>query len=198
MSTRGALVIRSRLVGVSRREKDRVRDFASRHAFLAVTRGNIARPVTNVLTVRSILHSEKNRGVSVLVSSHLARPENFHEITRLRLIDIVEISTEPQLVKQTRGARAICVPAAPDAFSIALVTNDQALKRAVVQTKLTTFAQSFDRSDKHQIRRARTETRPRWDNKEFSRLKMCRRLQTNLCKMRNRILAAFRHPVDLL
>ena len=143
--------------------ENRVRDFASRHALLAVTRGNIARPVTNVLTVRSILHSQKNRGVSVLVSSHLARPENFHEITRLRLIDIVEISTEPQLVKQTRGARAICVPAAPDAFSIALVTNDQALKRAVVQTKLTTFAQSFDRSDKHQIRRARTETRPRWE-----------------------------------
>ena len=134
----------------------------------------------------------------MLVSSHLARPENFHEITRLRLIDIVEISTEPQLVKQTRGARAICVPAAPDAFSIALVTNDQALKRVVVQTKLTMFAQSFDRSDKHQIRRARTETRPRWDNKEFPRLEMCRRLQTNLCKMRNRILAAFRHPVDLL
>ena len=83
--------------------------------------------------------------MSVLISSHLARPENFHEITRPRLFDIVEISTKSQLVKQTRGARAICVPAAPDAFSIALVTNDQALKRAVVQTKLTTFAQSFDR-----------------------------------------------------
>src|SRR4029077_11129901 len=117
--------------------------------------------------------------------SHLARPENFHEITRLRLIDIVKISTEPQLVKQTRGARAICVPPAPDAFSIALVTNDQALERAVVQTKLTTFAQSFDRSDKHQIRRARTKARPRRNDEKFSRLKMCRRLQANLGKMRN-------------
>ena len=136
--------------------------------------------------------------MSVLVSSHRARPENFHEITRLGLIDIVEISTKPQLVKQTRGARAICVPSAPNAFSIVLVANDQALKRAVVQTKLTTFAQSFDRSDKHQIGRARTETRPRRNDKKFSRLKMCRRLQANLCKMRNRVTTAFRHLPDLL
>ena len=136
--------------------------------------------------------------MSVLVSSHLARPENFHEIARLGLIDIVEISTKPQLVKQTRGARAICVPAAPDAFSIVLIANDQAFKRAVVETKLTTFAQSFDRPDKHQIGRARTETRPRGNDKEFSRLEMCRRLQANLCKMRNRVTTAFRHLPDLL
>ena len=106
--------------------------------------------------------------MSVFVSSHLARPENFHEVTRLRLIDIVEISTKPQLVKETRRARAIRVPSSPDAFSIVLVANDQALKRAIVQTKLTTFAQSFDRSDKYQIGRARTETRPRRNDKEFS------------------------------
>jgi len=136
--------------------------------------------------------------MSVLVSSHLARPENFHEIAGFGLIDIVEVSAEPKLVKQTRGAWAIRVPAAPDAFSIALVANDQALKRAVVEIKLTTFAQSFDRSDKHQIRRARTETRPRGNDEEFSRLKMCRGLQPNLCKMRNRITTAFRHLPDLL
>ena len=136
--------------------------------------------------------------MSVLVSSHLARPENFHEIPRLRLIDIIKISAKPQLVKETSRAWAVRVPSSPDAFSIALVANDQALKRAVIQTKLATFAQSLNRSDEHQIRRARTETRPCRDNKEFSRLEVCRRLQTNLCKMRNRISAAFRHPVDLL
>ena len=106
--------------------------------------------------------------MSVLVSSHLARPENFHEIPRLRLIDIIKISTKPQLVKETSRARAIRVPSSPDAFSIALVANDQALKRAVVEIKLTTFAQSFDRPDKYQVRRARTETRPRGNDKEFS------------------------------
>ena len=136
--------------------------------------------------------------MSVLVPSHLARPENFHEIARPGLIDIVEISTKPQLVKQTRGARAICVPASPDAFSIVLVANDQAFKRAVVETQLATFAQSFDRSDKHQICRARTETGPRRNDKEFSRLEMRRRFQANLCKMRNRVTTAFRHLPDLL
>ena len=92
--------------------------------------------------------------MSVLVSSHLARPENFHEVTRLRLVDIVEISTEPQLVKETRRARAIGIPSSPDAFSIVLVAYDQMLEGAIVQTKLTMFAQSFDRSDEHQIGRA--------------------------------------------
>src|SRR5215475_797265 len=109
--------------------------------------------------------------MTVLISPHLARPENFHEVTGLGLIDFVEIPTEPQLVKQTRGSRAICVPATPDAFSIVLVANDQALKRTVVQTKLTTFAQSFDCFDKNQIGHDRTETRPRKNDKEFPRLK---------------------------
>ena len=136
--------------------------------------------------------------MSVLVSSHLSRPEDFHEIARLGLIDIVEVSTEPQLVKETRRAWAIRVPASPDAFSIVLVANDQTLKRGVIQSKLTAFAQSFDRPDKDQIRRARTETRPRGNDKEFSRLKMCRRLQANLCKMRNRVTTTFRHLPHLL
>ena len=136
--------------------------------------------------------------MSVLVFPHLTRPENFHEITRLGLIDIVKISTNLQLVKETRRAWAICVPSSPNALSIALVANDQALKRAVVETQLTTFAQSFDRSDEHQIGRARTETRARRDNEEFSRLEVRRRLQANLCKMRNRVTTAFRHLPDLL
>src|SRR4029077_18826722 len=71
--------------------KNGVRDFASRHALLAVTGGNITRPIPNVLTVWAILCSQENRGMSVFVSPHLARPENFHEITRLRLVNIVEI-----------------------------------------------------------------------------------------------------------
>src|SRR6185295_967293 len=76
---------------IARRFKTRekcVRDLASRHALLAIARGNITRPVSNVLTIRPIFHSQKDRGVSVLVSSHRTRPENFHEVTRLGLIDI--------------------------------------------------------------------------------------------------------------
>jgi hypothetical protein len=105
--------------------------------------------------------------MSVLVSANRPRPENFHEITRLGPIDTVEVSAEAEFMEQTRRAGPIGIPAAPNAFSIALIANDQALKRAVVQTKLTTFAQSFDGSDKNQIGRTRAETRPRRDNKEF-------------------------------
>src|SRR5215211_4679538 len=97
---------------IARRFKARekcVGNFASRYDLLPVTRRNIARPVANIFTVRPVLHSQKNRRVAVLISSHRARPENFHEIPRLGLIDVVEISTEPQLVKQTRGPRAICI-----------------------------------------------------------------------------------------
>ena len=136
--------------------------------------------------------------MSVLVSANCAGPEDFHEVARLGSIDIVEVSTEPQLVKQTRSAWAICVPAAPNAFPIALVANDQTLKGGIIQIKLTTFAQSFDRSDKHQIRCAGTKARPRGNNKKFSRLEMCRGLQTNLRKMGNRVTTALWHLPDLL
>jgi hypothetical protein len=89
--------------------------------------------------------------MSVLVSSDVARPENLHEVTRLRLIDVVEISTEPQLVKKTRGARAICVPAAPDAFPIALISNDKAFQGGVIQTKVAAPTQGLDGSNENKI-----------------------------------------------
>src|SRR5262249_40766534 len=54
------------------RREECVRNLASRYTFLAVARGNIARPVTNVLTVRPILCSQKNRRVPVLVSANRA------------------------------------------------------------------------------------------------------------------------------
>lgn len=121
----------------------------------------------------------------MLVSADRTRPENLHEVTGFGLIDVVEIWTQPQLVKQTRSAGPICIPPTPDALSIVLVADDQALQRAVVKTKLATLPQSFDRSDENEICRARTETRPRRNNKEFAGLKMCRRLEANLRKMGN-------------
>jgi len=134
----------------------------------------------------------------VLVSSHLTRPENFHEIAGLGPIETVEVLAEAQFMEQTRGARPIRVPSAPDAFAIVLIANDQTLKGAVVEPKLPAFAQRFDRSDEHQIRRARAETRPRRDNKKFPGFKVGRRLETNLCKMRNRVTTALRHLIDLI
>jgi hypothetical protein len=87
----------------------------------------------------------------VLVFADLARPENFHKIARLGLIETVKVAAEPQLVKQTRSAGAICVPPAPDSFAIALISNDQALQRGIIQMQFASRAQSLDCPDKHQI-----------------------------------------------
>ena len=63
----------------------------------------------------------------MLVSSHLLRPENFHEIPWLRLIKIIEVLSKLQFVKKTGSAGSIRVPPAPDAFAIPLISNDQPL-----------------------------------------------------------------------
>ena len=72
-----------------------------------------------------ILYAEENRGMSVLVSANLPRPENLHEITRLRLVEIIEVSSKLQLMKKARRAGAICIPATPDAFAVMLIADDQ-------------------------------------------------------------------------
>jgi len=126
VSTRGAPVIRVRLAGVSNVRKLRTRScFAAR--FLAVTEEYCS--TNNERTDRrSILHSEKNRGVSVLVSSTWRDQKIFmnHPASLDRYCRNFD---ELQLVKQTRGAGPFAFQR-PDAFSIALVANDQALKRA--------------------------------------------------------------------
>ena len=63
----------------------------------------------------------------MLVSPDLPRPEDFHEITRFRLIEVIEVLSELQLVKETGCAGPVCVPAAPDAFAIVLIADDQSL-----------------------------------------------------------------------
>src|SRR5436853_5323959 len=89
--------------------------------------------------------------MSVLVFSHLPRPENLHEIARLRLIEVVEILPKPKLVKKTGCARSVCVPSAPDTFAVALISNDQSLQRGIIQVQLAVRTQSLDRSDKNKI-----------------------------------------------
>ena len=101
-------------------------------------------------------------------------------------------------MKETRRARPICIPSAPDSFAIALIANDQLFERRIVQMKLTSRAQSLDCPDEHQIRCARAETWPRRQNEEFAGLEMCRRLKADFCEVRNRITAPLRHLLDLL
>ena len=92
--------------------------------------------------------------MSVLGFAHLPRPENFHEVARLRLIKVIEVRSKPQLVKETGGARSICVPAAPDAFPIALISNDQLFQSGVIQTKVAARTQGLDGSNENKIGRA--------------------------------------------
>ena len=121
----------------------------------------------------------------MLVFSHLARPENLHEIAGLRLIETIEVPAEPQFVKKARGARAVGVPSSPDAFAVALISNDQLFQGGIIEVKLPTRAQRLDRSNEDQICRARAETRRtgRRENKKFAGLEMRRSLQADLCEM---------------
>jgi hypothetical protein len=88
----------------------------------------------------------------VLVSSDLARPENFHEIARLGVIEVVKVWAEPQLVKEARGSRAVGVPAAPDSLAIVLIPNDKPLQGGVIEMKVAACAQSLDCLDEDEIR----------------------------------------------
>src|SRR5438046_5385638 len=89
--------------------------------------------------------------MSVLIFSHLPRPENLHEIARFRLIEVVEVLPKPELVKKTGCARSVCVPSAPDTFAVALISNDESLQRGIIEVPLPVRAQSLDRPDKNQI-----------------------------------------------
>jgi len=63
--------------------------------------------------------------MSVLVSTHLPGPENFHEVTRLRPVEIIEVLSKLQLIKKAGRAGAICIPATPYAFAVMLIADDQ-------------------------------------------------------------------------
>jgi len=94
----------------------------------------------------------------VLVFTDLARPKDFHEIAGLRLIETVEVVAEPQLVKEARCAWSVSVPAAPDAFPIALISNDQVLQSARIEIELAPRPQRLDCFNEDQIRCARAKT----------------------------------------
>lgn len=138
--------------------------------------------------------------MSALTAAHALRPKDFHEIARLCLSEVVEVAAETQLMKKARRARPVRIPAAPNAFAIALISNDQLIERGEVELKLATLAQGLDRSNKNEVGRAGTEARVRrfWNNKEFPRFKMRSGLQSNFGEMGDGIFAAARHFFDLV
>ena len=80
----------------------------------------------------------------MLVSPDLPRPEDFHEIARFRLIEVIEVLSKLQLVKQAGGAGSVCVPAAPHAFPVVLITDNQLIQRRKIQLQLSAIAQLLD------------------------------------------------------
>lgn len=136
----------------------------------------------------------------MLVFTDLARPKDFHEIAGLRLIETVGVAAKPQLVKEARCAWAVSVPAAPDAFPVALISDDQVLQSGGIEIQFAPRPQRLDCLNEDQIgcARAKTGRASRRQDKKFSRLKMRGTLKANLGKMGNGIMAALRHLFNLL
>ena len=180
--------------------EDCIGDLASRNFFFAVTARNIARPKTDIFAVGMIHRSEKDDRMTVFAPTDILVPKNFHEIARLRLREIRKVSSESEFVKQAASSGAVGVPAAPNPFAIALVANHKLVQRCKIELELAAVAQGFDRFDEDDISRARAETRIRRgrDDEEFSRFEVRGRFQLNFGEVRDGVIAAARHLLDLL
>ena len=126
---------------------------------LPVATRNVARPKPDVIKSGSFFHAEINDGMAVLGPANFRRPKNLHEIAWLRMGEIVEIFSEVHLMEEPRSPRTVGVPAAPDAFAVALVANEQTFERREIQTQSAARAQRFDGLDENQIGGARTVAR---------------------------------------
>src|SRR5438552_3578133 len=107
--------------------------------------------------------------MSALTAPDALRPKDFHEISRLRLSEAVEIAAETEFMKKARRAWSVRVPAAPNAFAVALISNDQLIERGEVELKLVMLAQGLERSNKDEVGRAGTKAGVRrfGNNKEL-------------------------------
>ena len=108
-------------------------DFGPRHALFAVTRGNVARPVADVIESKLFLHAKIDNRVSVFGAADFGRPKYFHEIAGLGFCEIVKVLSEIHFMKKARGSRTVGVPAAPYAFTISLSANHQVFERRVIE-----------------------------------------------------------------
>jgi hypothetical protein len=92
--------------------------------------------------------------MSALTTSDALRPKDFHEIAWTGLSEAVEVAAKAELMKKARRAWSVRVPASPNAFAVALVSNDQLIERGEVELKLTALAQGLNRSNKNEVGRA--------------------------------------------
>src|SRR3984893_9945319 len=73
--------------------KNRVRNPGAGHLFSSITVRFIARPESNRFDAIDRLFAQVNHGVAVFSRSDGARPEDLHEITRLRFVKRCKIAT---------------------------------------------------------------------------------------------------------
>jgi len=130
-------------------------DFVSRHALFAVTRWDIARPITDVVETKLLFHAQINHGVAVFGAAYFGRPENFHEIPRLRLGEIIEILSEIHFMEKPRRSRPVGIPPAPNALAIALTANHEAFERGVIEMEGTPRTQDLDGLHENEVGRTR-------------------------------------------
>lgn len=69
----------------------------------------------------------------VLAPAYVFVPKNFHEIAGLRSAKIDKVAPDTELMKQARCAWAVGIPAAPNAFAIALITDDQLVQSSEIE-----------------------------------------------------------------
>jgi len=136
----------------------------------------------------------------MFTSAYLLRPEDLHEIAGLGLIEVVEISAEPEFMKEPGSAGPVCVPATPNSFAVTLIADDELVEGCEVKMKLAACTERLNCPDEHLVSCSGAEARKRRrrQNEKFSRLEMRRGLQSNLGKSGDGVTAALWHLSYLL
>ncbi|MDB6148119.1 MAG: hypothetical protein JWO45_1783 [Spartobacteria bacterium] len=103
-------------------------------------------------------------------------------------------------MKKPCRARSVGIPSAPNALAIALVADDELVKRGHVEIQLALFSQVLNRPDENQISRPGTKTRRSgcWQNEKLSGFEMSGRLQLDGGEVRDGVFATGRHGPHLL
>lgn len=98
---------------------------AERDGFLAITSGDVARPVLKELHPVFLPGAKEDDGVSVFACPDPVVPEDLEEVSGSGSREVVEIRAQPEFVKEPRGSRAVGIPSPPDAGAVGLSRGSQ-------------------------------------------------------------------------
>lgn len=92
--------------------------------------------------------------MTALSPSHLIAPEDFHEITGLRLSEIDKVAADPKLMEEAGCPWSVRIPTAPNAFPVVLIANDQLVEGREIQMQIAAIPERLKRFNKHDVSRA--------------------------------------------